>query len=83
LDIKVCQDKIAKEFCQGVIAFASASAISQPLIDATGTLNLIYLVFENHHAMLLEFTKLPNAQAFFDCFKIVTELPEEANEGSH
>jgi hypothetical protein len=38
------------------------------------------MVFENHSPLLLEFTELTNAQAFFDRFKIATELLEEAHE---
>jgi hypothetical protein len=76
----VCKDKIAKEFCQGVFAIAGAFAINHPLIDASGSLDLIYMVLQNHSFLLPEFTKLTNAQAFFNCFKIVIKLPEEAHE---
>jgi hypothetical protein len=79
LEIKVCKDEIAKEFCKGVFAIAGAFAINHPLIDAYGCLDLIYMVFENHSPMLLEFTELANAQAFFDRFKTATALPEEAH----
>jgi hypothetical protein len=59
---------------------AGAFAINHPLIDTSGTLDLMNLVFENHPALLLKFAKLLNAQAFFDKFQIATELPEEAHE---
>jgi hypothetical protein len=42
--------------------------------------NIIYLIFDNHSAVFLEFTELLDVQAFFDHFKIAAELPEEAHK---
>jgi hypothetical protein len=41
LEIKVCKDEIANEFCKGVFAIAGAFAISHPLIDSASTHGLI------------------------------------------
>jgi hypothetical protein len=46
LEIKVCKDEIAKEFCKGIFALAGAIAINHPQIDVKDTDNLINLVFE-------------------------------------
>ena len=80
LEIKVCKDELANEFCKGVFAIAGAFAINHPLIESSGTLELIYLLFETNSATLLEFTELPTAQAFFGRFRIATELPEETHK---
>jgi hypothetical protein len=80
LEIQVCKDEIAREFCKAVFAIAGAFAINHPHLDVANTRDLIYLVFEKHFAVLLEFTELPDAQSFFNLFKTATELNEEAHE---
>jgi hypothetical protein len=79
LEIKVCKDEIANEFCKGVFALAGAFAINHPVIDSVHTNDLINLVFENHHPMLLEYAELSDGQSFFNRFRIATELPDEAH----
>jgi GGDEF domain-containing protein len=80
LEVKVCKNEIAKEFCDRVFALAGALVINHPQIDVSDTRDLIYLVFEKNHAVLLQYTGLPNAQAFFDVFKIATKLNEEPHK---
>jgi len=77
LEIKVCKEEIAKEFCKATFALTGSFAIFHPNLDVRDTRDLINLVFEKHYAVLLEFSELQDAQAFFDLFKIAAQAPEE------
>jgi hypothetical protein len=48
-------------------------------MDVSNSRDLINLVFEKHFPMLLEYTELEDAQAFFDHFTTAAKVPIEAH----
>lgn len=82
LEMKVIRDDISKHFCVSIGSLAVACAIATPTIESRFADDLVFLVFDSHYAMLLDYSEITDVQTFFNLFKTATAHPAEPYENS-
>ena len=79
IELILARDALNQLYCKAVGAIGTAIAINHPDVAVHHSKDLVALVFEHHHEVLLAHTTIKTPQEFFDLLKIATVDPTPAH----